>query len=501
MNRRDFIKTLLAGGAGALFNRARGYSLPSVIAGSRFLPPVQVNTFSSEIVMNSRRSYHGGYSNNLSDQILANVLWAASRAPMIGSSRTIYVATNDNVYYYDPVLHDIILHLAGNHKSEANAAFEVGVASDLAEDAGIALHYALLASISFWTTASGQPACCPKESARTNANSTWNPTISIHIANCYGLMGTVSGITSQCVAISSNSSLPDPSTDGPVLLENALADLLYADQFSSNDLTLEQLSQIAWASYGNTPHMTSNNRAGLTAASAVANYYLTGKIYIVRPEGVERYHIRLPSGQASTRDHRIERVTDGDQRPQLRAAVPRLPQTAPAYFVYCAATADRWQRVEAGYCAAGALLQTTSMGLQGYSTADFTSAEQTAIINALGIPSSDLPLVVFSGGQELTGIGETENINIGSLAAFPNPFKENTHIKYTLRSPTHVDLSVYDLSGSMITNLVNGKQPAGNSIVNWNGTDARGRNLPGGTYYIVFRAGIEEHRQKITKLF
>jgi len=500
MNRRDFVKTLLAGGASALLHRVHAFDLPSALAKSRFLPPVQVNTFSSEIVMNSRRSYHGGYTNNMSDQILANVLWATSRAPMIGANRTIYVANNDNVYYYDPLLHDIILHLSGNHKSEANAAFEVGVASDLAEDAGIALHYALLASVSFWTNTSSQPACCPKESARTNANSTWNPTTSIHIANCYGLIGTVSGINSQCVAISSNSSLPDPSTDGPVLLENALADLRYADQFSSNDPTLEQLSQIAWASYGNTPHMTSNNRAGITAASAVANYYLTGRIYIVRPEGVERYHIRLPSGQASTRDHRIERVTDGDQRPQLRAAVPRIPQAAPAYFVYCAATADRWQRVEAGYCAAGALLQATSMGLQGYFTGDFTSVEQTAIINALSIPSSHLPLVVFSGGQELTGIGETKKMNIGSIAAFPNPFKENTHIKYALMSTAHVDLSVYDLSGRRITNLVNRKQPAGNFAVNWNGTDTYGRRLPGGKYSVVLRTSNKKQRTIIAKI-
>ncbi|MCK4941242.1 twin-arginine translocation signal domain-containing protein, partial [candidate division WOR-3 bacterium] len=76
MNRRDFMKVLLAGGASALFNRIQAYNLPTIFAKSRALPPVQVNTFSSEIIMNSRRSYHGGYNGNISDQILANVLWA-----------------------------------------------------------------------------------------------------------------------------------------------------------------------------------------------------------------------------------------------------------------------------------------------------------------------------------------------------------------------------------------------------------------------------------------
>ncbi|MDH4211501.1 MAG: T9SS type A sorting domain-containing protein [candidate division WOR-3 bacterium] len=506
MNRREFIKILLGGGASVLLNRTYAHHLPSLLQRSATLPPPQVNTFSSEIIMNSRRSYHGGYSGTLSEQILANALWAGSRAPVIGTDRTIYVALPDNVYEYDPVLHDIILHQSGNHLSESNLAFEIGVASNLAEDAGTALHYAHLAAISFWNTTSSQPSCCPKESARNNANSTWNPSQSVQIANCYGLMGTVSGVTSQCVAISSNGSLPDPSTDGPVILETALGNLNYGDEFMSTELNLEQLSQLAWASYGNTPHTTSNNRGGLTAASAVANYYLTGRIYMVRSEGVERYHIRLPSGQPSTRDHRIERVTDGDRRPQLRSAVPRIPQTAPAYFVYCAATADRWQLIEAGYCAAGALLQASSMELQGYFTAGFDSTERTAIINALGIPATDLPLMVFSGGQEPVGIGESGSGATQSLSAYPNPFSHSTDIRYQITDNRIVNgekgvrLRIYDASGRLVRDFGQLSAIGYHSSVKWDGVDEIGRRVPEGNYYIVIKTASKEYRQKITKI-
>lgn len=494
------MKALFAGGASAVFNRSLGLQLPAMFANSRTLPPPQVNTFSSEIIMNSRKSYHSGYSGSLSDQILANVLWAASRAPVIGTNRIIYVARPDSLYYYDPVLHDIILHLSGNRMSEGNIAFEVGVASDLAEDAGAALHYAHLAATSFWTNNNSQPSCCPKESARTNASNNWNPGATIQMVNCHGLMGTVSGVTSQCVAVSSNSSLPNPSTDGPVLLENGLADLHYGDQFADAELSLEQISQLAWASYGNTPHTTTNGRAGITAASAIASYYLTGRIYIVRSVGVERYHIRLPSGQATTRDHRIERVTDGDQRPLLRAAVPRIPQNAPNYFVYCATIASRYQLLEAGYCAAGALLQATSSDLQGFFTADFTAAERTAIINALGIPATDLPLVVFSGGQESVGVGERKAEDVGLLAASPNPFKDETRVLYTLDTRTRVNLSIYDESGRQVKILVNKTQPSGEFSVIWDGTDNQGDVLPEGNYYFLLKTELEEHRHKITKL-
>ncbi len=490
---------MLAGGASSVLSRSFGAHVLDLFKAPRALPAPQVNTYSSEIVLNSRRSYHSGYSGVLSDQILANVLWATAKAPMVGTNRTIYVALPDNVYRYDHVAHDIVLHRTGNHMSEANCAFEVGVASDLAEDAGVALHYAHLASLSFWLTTSNQPSGCPKESAATNANSSWNPATTVQLATCFGRMPTVSGITNQLVAISSDGSLPDPSTEGTIILENGLAELRYGDTFLGNDLSLDEISQLAWASYGNTPHVTANNRAGITVASAVANYYLTSRIYIVRSDGVERYHIRLPGGQPTTRDHRIERVTTGDRRPQLRGAITQLPQAAPVYFVYCAATSDRWQLLEAGFCAASALLQAKSLHLQGYFTADFTESERTAIINALSTPSSDLPLLIFSVGAS-PGVEERKQDAIRHATALPNPFTSSTKIRYSIGSAQHVELAVYDQSGRLVKVLVNHEQYRGVFSVVWNGTDTQGMTVPAGTYYLVFKAGTQTYRKKLIKL-
>ncbi|MEW6746566.1 MAG: nitroreductase family protein [Planctomycetota bacterium] len=316
----------------------------------------------------------------------------------MGNTRTLYAATRDNVYEYDARRHSLWLHLPGNHLSESRAAFEVGVCGDVIEDAGVALHYAHLASCAFWTTTHNQPCCCPKESATTHANTSWRPRSSIHLVNTYGLMGTVAGITSELVAVSSDGSLPDPSTNGSTLLEDGFASLSYGDQFTGVELTLDQLSQIAWASYGCNPHYAANGKAALTVASAVAYYLLTGRIYMVRSTDVSRYQIRLPSGSETTRDHRIELVTPEDRRSQLRAALPDLPPTAPNYFVFCASDTQRWHRLEAGFCGASALLQATSLGLQGYFNSGFTAAERSAIINALSIPANHLPLLVFSVG-------------------------------------------------------------------------------------------------------
>ena len=499
MKRRDFLRILIVGGSGLVLNKVVACKSPSGPKGSRALPPPQVNTFSSEIVLNTRRSYHGGYSGTLSEQILANVLWATAKVPLIGTSRIIYVALQDNVYEYDPDTHEITIHEPGNHLSESNLAFEVGIASDLAEDAGSALHYGHLAATSFWTSTSDQPTCCPKESAAQNANSTWNPASSIHCVDCYGRTSSVSGITDELVAQSSDASLPNPSTNGTVLLENALSHLKYGSQFLDTELTLNQISQIVWASYGCTPHLASYNRAGLTVASAAANYYLTGRVYIVRSEGVERYHNRLPSGQLTTRDHRIERVSDGDHRSQLRAAIPRLPQKAPAYYVYCLEAIDKWRSIEVGFCGASALLQVSSIDLLGFFTGDFNTTEQTAIITALSIPPTDLPLLIFSAGYEDTGTEEKSETNLRFHEARPNPFTNKTRIRYSLNSPAYVQLTIYDAAGRQIKGLVDQHQSQGGFSVIWNGTDASGAKLPTGSYYYILKIGAKEYKQKVIK--
>lgn len=499
MDRREFLKILVAGGAGSMLTRSFGKTLNGLLDGPRALPAPQINTYSSEIVMNSRRSYHSGYSGSLSDQILANILWACAKAPVTGANRIIYAARSDNVYRYDPVAHDIILHLAGNHMSEANCAFEVGAAADLAEDAGAALAYGLLAPEAFWLTTSNRPIGIPKESATTNANNTWTPALTIQMVACHGLMATVSGITNQLVAVSSDGTLPNPTTDGAVILENGLNNLRYGTQFAATVLTLNELSQLAWASYGNTPH-TASGKGALTVASAAMNYYLTGRIYIVRPEGVERYHIRQPSGQESTRDHRIARVTTGDCRPQLRSAVARLPQTAPAYFVYCATTATRWQLIEAGFAAGSALLQAETLNLQGCFTTNISSAERTAIIGALGIPAADLPLEIFSVGQPLVGIGETGRDPVKYLTVSPNPFTSGTTIRYGLTSSLPVTLEIYNVSGRRVRVLKDQAPAGGDHKAVWNGNDARGRMVPNGVYYAVLTAGSLKRKEKLVKL-
>ena len=108
MKRRHFLGIIASAAHGLFPRKAHATTAPtaSLIA----LPGMQNNPFPVELVMNSRRSYHSGYSGDLPMQVLANVLWAATRAPMIGDTRTLYLALPTNLHRYNANTHRLEQH-------------------------------------------------------------------------------------------------------------------------------------------------------------------------------------------------------------------------------------------------------------------------------------------------------------------------------------------------------------------------------------------------------
>lgn len=81
-----------------------------------------------------------------------------------------------------------------------------------------------------------------------------------------------------------------------------------------------------------------------------------------------------------------------------------------------------------------------------------------------------------------------------SLASnYPNPFNSYTTIPYELARPGHVNLSVYDLTGRIVSALADGMQPAGRHEVRFNANA-----LPTGTYLYRLLAGAETLMQTMT---
>jgi hypothetical protein len=71
----------------------------------------------------------------------------------------------------------------------------------------------------------------------------------------------------------------------------------------------------------------------------------------------------------------------------------------------------------------------------------------------------------------------------------PNPFSDQTTISYGLPEPGRVTLRVYNLTGQLVSTLVDARQDAGLFKVIWEGTDQGGAPVGAGTYFYKLQAG------------
>lgn len=78
---------------------------------------------------------------------------------------------------------------------------------------------------------------------------------------------------------------------------------------------------------------------------------------------------------------------------------------------------------------------------------------------------------------------------------FPNPFNPSTTIQYTLKEAGQTTLSVYNITGRKVAELVNGRQEAGAYTVNFNAA-----NLPSGMYFYRLESGSYSQAAKMILL-
>jgi serine protease AprX len=81
------------------------------------------------------------------------------------------------------------------------------------------------------------------------------------------------------------------------------------------------------------------------------------------------------------------------------------------------------------------------------------------------------------------GTKETSASDKTLLSYHPNPFSDNITITFSLTKPSHVNLVVYDVTGRLVTTMINKYQQQGKYTVTWFGTNERGNQLPNGIYF------------------
>jgi hypothetical protein len=66
---------------------------------------------------------------------------------------------------------------------------------------------------------------------------------------------------------------------------------------------------------------------------------------------------------------------------------------------------------------------------------------------------------------------------------FPNPFNESTTIYYCLSNPGLVNITIYDINGRNVADLVNEVQNSGSYSIVWNGSNSNGNKVKDGIYF------------------
>jgi hypothetical protein len=90
--------------------------------------------------------------------------------------------------------------------------------------------------------------------------------------------------------------------------------------------------------------------------------------------------------------------------------------------------------------------------------------------------------------------------DMGLFQNVPNPFAASTTIRYALPASGRVKLEVFDVTGRLVSVLVDGPQTAGIQSAVWSGTDADGNKMPSGVYFYRLNLNSETQTRKMLLL-
>lgn len=187
-------------------------------------------------------------------------------------------------------------------------------------------------------------------------------------------------------------SLPKPGMKGEMSLEETILKRRSIRSFTPKELSLEQISQILWATQG----ITEKTRGFRAAPSAGALYPL--EIYLMKGDGVFHYDIE---------NHSLEKTSDSDVRGDVvRAAWGQsFIAQAPVSIVICAVRSrvtskygsrgNRYVDIEVGHAAENLHLQAVALGLGSVPIGAFTDSEVKKI---LGLPRNTDPIYIIPVG-------------------------------------------------------------------------------------------------------
>ena len=240
-----------------------------------------------------------------------------------------------------------------------------------------------------------------------------------------------------------------------------------------------------------------------------SNYYAThpaadGSYRLYLPNGTFNVNATLPYHQSSSINNVL--ITPADPVHQADFTLINLPQPANAGFAVDNLTGEVLLSWEPPYDPVLPVMnyrvykkfntgpfeliqQTTGLthtdviSLHG----DYAYLISAVFYNTEGSPSDTLafefPYVVENMEDNAPELFTSLNSN------YPNPFNPSTTISFDLARSGKARLSVFNVKGQLVKELVDGDLAPGTHRITWNGLDAGGRGVSSGVYFYRLEAG------------
>ncbi|NNE43306.1 MAG: T9SS type A sorting domain-containing protein, partial [Gemmatimonadetes bacterium] len=122
------------------------------------------------------------------------------------------------------------------------------------------------------------------------------------------------------------------------------------------------------------------------------------------------------------------------------------------------------------------------------------AGDQEVVFDDFRFVPEDSPAVSVPVGPETAAAGRV-------LTVGPNPFRNATDVRFRIRQPGRVELSVHDVAGRRVRTLLDRTLPAGDHVATWNaGTRPDVASPAPGVYFVRLRVGSAVETRRVVRL-
>lgn len=95
---------------------------------------------------------------------------------------------------------------------------------------------------------------------------------------------------------------------------------------------------------------------------------------------------------------------------------------------------------------------------------------------------------------------QTTSPEITNIGCYPNPFKDNTYIKFKNRTDANIEINIFNIKGQLVKQLLQKNVDSGEHQFIWDGKKNNGQSATAGVYFYNLKSGRYSHTGKILLL-